>query len=132
MFSVPFAATLKTPGSTNEPSPFWSLKLTVIFLPAPTLSTEVIVALKPLSWAECSGTTWAFLMPASHSALPWGWWQVAHVPSAAGPATWFAPVVKFRSLWQEPQAATDGYVYQLAPPAAAGSWQVAQLRMSCG
>src|SRR5450756_1918114 len=71
-------------------------------------------------------------MPASHSTLPWGWWQVAHVLSAAGPAAWFAPVVKFRSLWQEPHAAIEGYVYQLPPPAEALSWQVAQLRMSCG
>src|SRR5450755_2680000 len=75
---------------------------------------------------------WAFLMPVSHSTLPWGWWQVAHEPSAAGPAAWFAPVTKFRSLWQEPQAAIEGYVYQLAPPTAAGAWQVEQKRTSCG
>ena len=31
-------------GSTNEPSPFWSLKVTVIFLPGPAFVTEVIVA----------------------------------------------------------------------------------------
>src|ERR1019366_105297 len=59
-------------------------------------------------------------------------WQVAHVPSAAGPAGWFAPVTKFRVLWQEPPAAMDGYVYQLPPPADFTLWQVAQLRMSCG
>ena len=71
-------------------------------------------------------------MPASHSTLPTGWWQEAHEPSGWAPATWFTPVVKFTSLWQEPQAAIEGFVYQLDPPAAVLSWQDSQLRMSCG
>ncbi len=71
-------------------------------------------------------------MPGPYSLSSAGVWQVAHVPSAAGPATWFAPVVKFTSSWQEPQAAIEGRVYQLSPPAAFGSWHVVQKRMSCG
>src|SRR5690242_7346732 len=72
------------------------------------------------------------MMEASNSRSPWGTWQLAHTASVCGPAGWFSPVVKLTSSWQEPHAAELGRVYQMLASAAVGSWQVAQLRMSCG
>ena len=63
-----------------------------------------------------------------------GVWQFLHwLSSSSGRLTWFWPVAKLTSSWQEPQAAWLGLVFQLsACLVKPGVWQTVQLRISCG
>src|SRR4029077_13980135 len=96
-----------------------------------------IVAVRPLSCLEFSGTVCAALMEASQSAPLSAVWHLAQALSGCAPPAWFAPVVKFTSSWQEPHAPALGCVYHTADfarlaVATVPSWQFWQLRMSCG
>src|SRR5579871_1148598 len=68
-------------------------------------------------------------MEASNGVSPCGTWQLWHCASSAwNPPGWLAPVAKFTSSWQAPQAARDGSVmYALAWAAlVVWSWHTSQ------
>src|ERR1700736_6771687 len=105
----------KVLGSRTVPSFSVSRKVTMGFLPGPTLSTATIVAFKPFNCFDRYGTVCAVLIPASYSWSPCGTWQVAQVLSSAcgrPAAVWFLPVTQSMSSWQEPHAAREGFVNQ--------------------
>src|SRR5262245_15734061 len=93
-----------------------------------------MVAMMPFSCFEFSLSRCAPLMEAPNSS-PSGWWHEAHaLSSACAPAGWFLPLAQSMSSWQEPHAARLGLVYQTfdCVGLSAPSWQVSQLRTSCG
>src|SRR3954452_24886580 len=99
----------------ERPFPFLSfmVKVTVGFLPAVPLSTLAMATTRPGTCADSIGTVCAPMMEASNSNSPLGMWQLAHCLSSIwGKFTWFLPLVKFTSSWQDPQAARLGFVNQ--------------------
>ncbi len=75
------------------------------------------------SWASATGQAAAPLD---------GWQDVQAASSAYGPPSWCSPLAKFTSSWQEPQAAREGWVFQLSTSAPVPWWHFAQFAMTAG
>src|SRR5512140_238923 len=65
--------------------------------------------------------------------VPAAGWQKAQESSLAkAPPAWFTPVAQLIASWQEPHAAREGTVFQLATFAALPVWQAWQLASTAG
>src|ERR1035438_1364724 len=90
-----------------------TLNVTVGALPGVAPSTFRMLVTSPGSEVEFEGMRCAPGMEASKSETAFEVWQFAHMlSSGCGRLTWFAPVAKFTSSWQEPHAAALGLVFQ--------------------
>src|SRR5690242_89350 len=114
-----------------RPLPALSLivKVTSGALPAAPFSILMMSTFTPGRDGTSVGTMCEFLMEASYSISPCGMWHCEHWLSlACGRLTWPAPVAKFTSSWQAPQAARVGFFIHASACAAPdfGSWQNSQ------
>src|ERR1035437_4597177 len=92
-----------------------TLNVTVGALPGVALSTVRTFVTSPGSDAEFSGMRCAPGTEASKSSAAWAVWQFLHpLLSNCGRLTWFRPVGKFTSAWQDPHASAVGFVFQLS------------------
>src|ERR1039457_6222377 len=91
------------------------LNVTVGALPGVAPVTVSTLVTRPGSAVEFEGMRCAPGMEASKSETAFEVWQFLHMlSSGCGRLTWFAPVVKFTSSWQETHAAALGLVFQAA------------------
>src|ERR1035437_5984652 len=89
------------------------LNVTVGALPGVPPRADGTLVTSPGSAVEFPGMRCAPGMEASKSETAFEVWQFLHMlSSGCGRLTWFAPVVKFTSSWQEPHAAALGLVFQ--------------------
>src|ERR1035441_9011245 len=90
-----------------------TLNVTVGALPGVAPSTFRILVTRPGSVVEFEGMRCAPGIEASKSDTWFEVWQFLHMlSSVCGRLTWFAPLAKFTSSWQEPHAALLGLVFQ--------------------
>src|SRR5260370_2451609 len=119
--------------STGLPALSEALNVTAGALPGVALSTFRICRLTPGSVVELLGTTCAPGIEASKSYVAWETWQFLHwLSSNCGRFTWFSPLAKLTSSWQEPQAAREGLVFQLSACLVPPAWHLVPFRTSCG
>src|ERR1035441_5357971 len=110
-----------------------TLNVTVGALPGAFPETFRILVTSPGSAVEFAAMRCAPGIEASKSVCFADGWQPWHwLSSICGRLTWLAPVAKFTSSWQDPHAATLGFVFQLSACLAPAAWQVVQFLTSCG
>src|SRR5271157_1786741 len=96
------------------------LNVTVGALPGVAPVTVSTLVTSPGSEVEFAAMRCAPGIEASKSETAFELWQFLHMlSSGCGRLTWFAPLAKFTSSWQEPHAAAVGLVLQASGWAAA-------------
>ena len=96
------------------------------------VSTTFSTSYANFSAAACSGMRCAACTLSTPESDPW---HDVQVSSVAAMPPWFSPVAKFTSSWQELQVVRFTVKRQLLAcgvSASLSSWQVVQLRLSCG
>src|ERR1017187_7132728 len=119
--------------STPLPDLSFTVNVTTGALPGVAPVTLITLVTSPGSDVEFEGMRCEPGMELSKSETWLALWQfLPCLSSGSTRLTWFKPVAKFTSSWQEPHAAAPGLVFQASAWVAAAAWQTVQLRTSCG